>query len=178
MANGWASGVGLAVVVLGALGAPADASAQADAAYARASAGTRTLTLGSGTTIEMLLDETNLGSSEIEVAEITFPVGTNPPAGHRHGSLEIFYVVEGVLGHVVNGEEHRIEPGMVGVVKPGDEVIHRVLSEVPVRAVVMWVPGGESDRIAPRERWTPVGPPEPADGSPDGRGGPAGGGQR
>ena len=119
--------------------------------------GIRMLTLGSGTSIKMMLDATNLGSGEIEVAEITFPVGANASAGHRHGAMEIFYVVEGVLGHVVNGEEHRIEPGMVGVVKPGDEVIHRVLGDEPVKAVVIWVPGGEGDRIAPAERWTPIG---------------------
>ncbi|HZD04831.1 MAG TPA: cupin domain-containing protein, partial [Longimicrobiales bacterium] len=88
--------------------------------------------------------------------EITLPVGSSPAAGHRHGAMEIFYVVEGVLGHVVNGEELRLEPGMVGVVKPGDSVIHRVLSDVPVKALVLWVPGGEADRIAPPERWTPV----------------------
>jgi len=133
------------------------AAAQQTDGYARASAGTRSLTLGAGTTIKLLLDATNLGSAEIEVAEITFPVGTSPTAGHRHGALEIFYVVEGVLGHVVNGEEHRVQPGMVGVVKPGDEVMHRVLSDVPVKALVLWVPGGEAERIAPAERWTRIG---------------------
>ena len=133
------------------------ASAQQADGYARASGGTRMLALGSGTSIKMLLDATNLGSGEIEVAEITFPVGANPVAGHRHGAMEIFYIVEGVLGHVVNGEEHRLDPGMVGVVKPGDEVMHRVLGDQPVKALVLWVPGGEGDRIAPAERWTRIG---------------------
>jgi hypothetical protein len=35
-------------------------------------------------------------------------------------------------------------------------VQHRVL-EGPLKVVVIWVPGGEGDRIAPRERWGPVG---------------------
>lgn len=151
--GGRAAALAVACVALGA----ASVEAQEPEGYARSSAGTRMLTLGAGTTIKMLLDASNLGSSEIEVAEITFPAGTNPPGGHRHGALEIFYVVEGVLGHVVNGQEHRVEPGMVGVVKPGDEVIHRVLSEEAVKALVLWVPGGEGDRIAPPDRWTPVG---------------------
>ena len=125
--------------------------------YERAGAGTRMLTLGSGTSIKMLLEASNLGSGEIEVAEIVFPPGMNPAGGHRHGATEIFYVVEGVLGHVVNGVEHRLEPGMVGVVKPGDEVMHRVLSDGPVKAVVLWVPGGEANRIAPPDRWTRIG---------------------
>ncbi len=149
----------LAVLVAGGLTlawAPAGSSQQADG-YARASAGTRSLTLGSGTSIKMLLDATNLGSDAIEVAEITFPVGLNPTAGHHHGAMEIFYIVEGVLGHVVNGVEHRLGPGMAGVVKPADEVIHRVLSDQPVKALVLWVPGGEADRIAPSDRWTRIG---------------------
>ncbi len=136
--------------------APAGSAQQADG-YARASTGTRVIELGSGTSIKMLLDASNLGSAEVEVAEITFPVGLNPTAGHSHGATEIFYIIEGVLGHVVNGEEHRLGPGMVGVVKPADEVIHRVLSDQPVKALVLWVPGGEGDRIAPRDRWTPIG---------------------
>ena len=136
--------------------APASSAQQADA-YARSSSGTRTITLGSGTVIKMLLDASNLGGEEIEVAEITFAVGPSPSAGHHHGVMEIFYIVEGVLGHVVNGVEHRLEPGMAGVVRPADEIIHRVLSDEPVKAVVLWVPGGEGDRIAPPDRWTRIG---------------------
>lgn len=133
------------------------ASAQDADRYARASSGTRELTLPGGTTIKLLLEAANLGSDALEVAEITFPVGTSPATGHRHGATEIFYVVEGVLDHVVNGAAHRLEPGMVGVVKPGDEVIHRVASDVPVKALVLWVPGGEAERIAPEERWRRLG---------------------
>ncbi len=139
------------------------AQAQAEG-YARSSAGTRQLTLANGTTIKLLLEAANLGSGEIEVGEITFVPGPAATMGHRHGAMEIFYVVNGVLGHVVNGEEHRLEPGMVGVVKPGDTVIHRVLSAGPVKAVVLWVPGGEASRIAPLERWVPV-PKRSGDGS-------------
>lgn len=136
---------------------PSMATAQQGDDYDRRSDGVRVLELGGGTTIEVLLDASNLGTDELEVAEITFPVGMSPARGHGHGAMEIFYVVEGVLGHVVNGEEYRIEPGMVGVVKPGDEVIHRVLSDTPVRALVIWVPGGEADRIAPPDRWREIG---------------------
>lgn len=135
---------------------PSGVRAQQPGGYARSSTGTRELTLGSGTVIKMLLDASNLGSGEIEVAEITFQPGPNPSAGHRHGATEIFYVIEGVLGHVVNGTEYRLEPGMVGVVKPADEIMHRVL-EGPVKAVVIWVPGGEGNRIQPAENWRPLG---------------------
>jgi quercetin dioxygenase-like cupin family protein len=131
-------------------------SASAQDGYARSSTGVREVTLGSGTVIKMLLDASNLGSDEIEVGEITFPTVTSPTAGHRHGATEIFYVIEGVLGHVVNGQEHRLGPGMVGVVKPTDEVMHRVL-EAPVKAVVIWVPGGEGNRVQPEDRWRQLG---------------------
>lgn len=146
--------VGLAGVLAGGL-MMCTRGIEAQDGYAAASSGTRALTLGSGTAFRMLLDETNLGSDEIEMAEITLPAGTST-AAHRHTSIEIFYVLEGVLGHVVNGVEHRLEPGMVGVVKPGDDVAHRA-PDGPVKALVVWVPGGEGDRIAPRERWTPIG---------------------
>jgi quercetin dioxygenase-like cupin family protein len=133
------------------LACASEGEAQATSDYQPASSGTRELTLGSGTVIKMLLDASVLGTDAVEVAEITFPAGASS-AGHRHGAMEMFYVVEGVLGHVVNGVEHRLEPGMAGVVKPSDEVEHRVL-EGPLKVVVIWVPGGEGDRIAPRERW-------------------------
>lgn len=131
----------------------ATALAAQQSEYARSSGGTRSLTLGSGTVIKMLLDASNFGGLEVEVGEITFPAGQPPGGAHRHGSTEIFYVVEGVLGHVVNGELHRLEPGMVGLVKPTDQIAHQVI-EGPVKAVVVWLPGGESTRIAPLERWT------------------------
>ena len=143
-------------VVGAALSVAAPVTAQQAGEYQRSSSGTRMLEFPNGTAIRLLLDASNLGSSELEVAEITFPVGTDPASGHRHGATEIFYVVEGVLGHVVNDEAHRLEPGMVGVVKPGDMVTHRVLSDVPVKALVLWLPGGEANRIAPYERWTPI----------------------
>ena len=149
--RGFLSVLGSLALVLASGG---QASGQTDD-YARASSGTRQLTLGSGTTIKLLLDATNLASDAIEVAEINFPAGADAARGHRHGSTEIFYVVEGVLGHVVNGVEHRLEPGMVGVVKPTDEIIHRTFDQ-PVKAVVIWVPGGEAARISPLERWTRI----------------------
>ena len=88
--SGLAVGAGLL------LSCPPPVLAQQPDGYARSTAGTRELTLGSGTVIKMLLDASNLGTGEIEVAEITFPVGApNPSAGHRHGATEIFYVIEG-----------------------------------------------------------------------------------
>ena len=116
------------------------------ATYNAASSGTRNLTLDS-VTIKILLDESNLGRSDIEVGEVLLPISYGEGAVHPHGVLEIFYVVEGIMGHEVNGKAHTLNPGDVGFVNPGDKVKHSVLSDVPVKAVVIWLPGGEADAL-------------------------------
>jgi quercetin dioxygenase-like cupin family protein len=137
--------------------AAAPLNARAQATYEAAPHGTRVLERGP-LSIKVLVEAANLGGAEVEVGEITFPAGGSPARGHKHGAVEIFYVLEGELGHVVNGEEHRLTRGMVGIVRPGDEVIHRVLSAEPVKALVIWAPGGEVARIAPGFEQKPVGP--------------------
>ena len=78
---------------------------------------------------------------------ITFPPGTNS-GEHPHGVTEIFYVLDGELEHVVNGDSHILTPGMLGYVKPPDLVNHRVAPDgSPARALVIWAPGGEAVRI-------------------------------
>jgi len=118
----------------------------ATATYNAASSGTENLILGP-VTIKMLIDKSNLGRSDIEVGELNLPPSYGEGAAHPHGSLEIFYVVEGILGHEVNGKMYTLNPGDVGYVNPGDKVSHSVLSEVPVKAVVIWLPGGEADAL-------------------------------
>ena len=103
-----------------------------------------------GTVFRLLLDENNVGTKDVEVGEMVFQPGTES-ASHAHGSLEIFYVIEGVLEHIVNGNSYILEPGMVGFVHAGDEVIHKVPEGRPAKTLVIWVPGGESDRI--RANW-------------------------
>lgn len=126
--------------------------------YAPSTSGTRIFqSRQSGLTIKMLVEAANLGSADVEIGEITFPAGADAPQGHRHGSIEIFYVLSGVLEHVVNDETHRLEPGMVGIVRPGDAVIHRVPGDEPVRALVMWAPGGEAARLERFFEVVPIG---------------------
>lgn len=134
---------------------PSASVAQAAEEYERSGRGTRVLAGQNGFAIEMLVEASNLGSSEVEVGRVTFPAGSRGGA-HLHGSIEIFYVLSGVMEHVVNGEAHRIEPGDVAIVKPGDRVEHRVLSDEPVEALVIWAPGGEAERIAPFFTEVPV----------------------
>jgi uncharacterized cupin superfamily protein len=103
----------------------------------------------------VLVEASNFGGAEVEVAELTLQPGGSA-ATHRHGSHELIYVLAGTLDHIVNGETHRLEPGMVGVVKQGDTVAHKVASTTPVKAVLVWAPGGEADRLAKMFKASPV----------------------
>ena len=100
-----------------------------------------------GTELKVLLDGRGRDGN-VDVAEITFSPGTNS-GDHPHGSTEIFYVIEGQLEHVVNGESRILEPGMLGLVEPPDAVNHITQSDRPAtKAVVIWAPGGEAARLA------------------------------
>jgi len=137
---------------------PSRAAAQDSTQYRRSSAGTRWLESDAGLSIKVLVESAVLGGSNVEIAEATFLAGMGAgPASHRHGSTEIIYVVAGELDHVVNGESHRLTPGMVGIVKPADTVIHRVVGQAPVKVLLIWAPGGEVERLARVLRQRPIG---------------------
>ena len=102
-----------------------------------------------GTTLRIMLDDTNVGP-EVTVGEMIFP--PNQDSGdHQHGAIEMFYVVSGELEHVVNGVSQILKPGMSGFVKPPDKVRHKT-GPAGAKVVVVWVPGAEGKRIA--SRWT------------------------
>jgi quercetin dioxygenase-like cupin family protein len=133
------------------------ANAQDTASYKRSSNGTRVLENDAGTTIKILVERSVLGDSGIEIAEATLPAGAGAgPASHRHGSAEMIYVISGELDHIVNGTAHRLTPGMIGIVKPSDTVIHRVVGSTPVKVLLIWAPGGEVERLAQRFRQRPI----------------------
>ena len=128
-----------------------------DSTYRRSSSGTRILENDAGTTIRILVENTVVPGTGVEIAEATLPVGSGAgPASHRHGVMEMIYVISGELDHVVNGEAHRLTPGMVGIVKPADTVIHRVVGQSPVKMLLIWAPGGEVERLAQRFRQRPI----------------------
>ena len=150
------SGVLIALVAV-AVSSAAVAQQGGGVSYERGTSGTRWLEGNNGFSIKMLVERANLGGGEVEVGEITFPVGSGQSRrSHTHGAVEIFYILDGQLDHIVNDTSHVLDPGMVGIVRPGDGVVHRVLSDVPVRALVIWAPGGEADRIAGNFRQRPV----------------------
>ena len=144
------------VTVFFCAGAAMSAGAQ-DSTYRRSSSGTRVLENDAGTSIKILVERAVLGDSGIEIAEATLPVGAGAgAASHRHGVTEMIYVISGELDHVVNGTAHRLTPGMVGIVKPADAVIHRVVGQSPVKVLLIWAPGGEVERLAQRFRVRPI----------------------
>lgn len=115
--------------------------------YAIATKGTRWLDGPGGLKVKMLVERSNLGGDEVEIGEITFPADYKKSPPHRHGQVEIFYVQSGRLGHEVNGVKQVIEPGMVGIVRPGDSVVHSVESDEAVHGLVIWTPTGEAETL-------------------------------
>jgi len=105
-----------------------------------------------GTTLKLMLDTSNVGS-EVSVGEITFPPNTDS-GDHKHGAIEIFYVLSGELEHVVNGKSQILKPGMTGYVRPPDTVRHKT-GAAGAKAVVIWVPGEEAAKIAARWKKEP-----------------------
>ena len=104
---------------------------------------------------KLLLDQSNLGGKELEMAELTLLAG-EVVGSHRHEAVEIFYVLSGTLGHEVNGEMHMLTPGMVGVVRPEDSVRHVVPKTGDVRLLVIWAPAGEAKKFFDPAKSTPV----------------------
>lgn len=113
-------------------------------AYKRASSGTRQFqwdTENGLGWIKVLVEKANLGFDGAEVIEIFFPPA-HEGEPHFH-EFEILYVIEGELGHIVDGETHVLTPGMVGIVRYPQEVVHKTLSEDGVRVLVIWPLGNE-----------------------------------
>jgi quercetin dioxygenase-like cupin family protein len=109
---------------------------------------------------KLVIDESNLGGKELEVAEITIPAGTETPS-HAHGSVEIIYVLSGTYDHEVNGKRYRLTPGMVGIVRPPDKVRHLVPKDgEDARLLILWAPAGEAVRFANSKGTTPKPVPE------------------
>lgn len=95
---------------------------------------------------KLVIDESNLGGKELEVAEVTIPAGTTTPS-HGHGAIEVLYVLSGTYEHEVNGKLYRLTPGMVGIVRPGDKVRHTATKDGNTKLLVIWTPAGEARRL-------------------------------
>ena len=105
-----------------------------------------------GTTLRLMLDESNVGP-EVTLGEMVFQPNSDS-GDHKHGATEMFYVVSGELDHVVNGKSQILKPGMAGYVKPPDSVRHKT-GPAGAKVVVVWVPGDEGKKIAARWKKEP-----------------------
>jgi quercetin dioxygenase-like cupin family protein len=114
----------------------------------------------SGRKWKLLLNESNLGGKEVEIAEITIPAGTTV-GSHAHGAVEILYVLSGIYEHEVNGKLYRLTPGMVGIVRPEDKVRHLVPRDGDARLLIIWAPAGEAARAFANAKGTTPAPVTP-----------------
>ena len=128
-------------------------SAGNTAKYSQSTSGVRDFMIGA-TAVKVLIDSATLGGSEMELARLTLPPANPaaPPRAHTHAHVEVLYVLSGEMDHIVNGVSHVLTPGMAGIVRPGDQVTHKVLSPDSVRVLVIWAPGSELARLAPPPR--------------------------
>jgi quercetin dioxygenase-like cupin family protein len=100
--------------------------------------------------IKVLIDEQLGGTKDVTIAELTIPPGVDVP-DHVHQSTEIFYILSGELEQTSDGKVQKLTAGMACLVPANSTTHHKVTSKEPVRALVIWAPGGEEKRIT--ERW-------------------------
>jgi quercetin dioxygenase-like cupin family protein len=110
----------------------------------------KVFTSPSGTQLRVLVDAASLGGSEVEVAELTF-VPNSDSGDHRHAVTETFYVLEGELDQVINGNPVKLGPGMVASIRSTDTVRHKS-GPKGAKVLVIWAPGGEIARVS--AKWT------------------------
>ena len=100
--------------------------------------------------IRVVIDQQLGGTSDVTVAELVIPPGVDVP-DHVHQSTEIFYILSGELEQTSEGKVQKLTAGMSCLVPANTTTHHKVTSKEPVRALVIWAPGGEEKRIV--ERW-------------------------
>lgn len=96
--------------------------------------------------IRVVINEQLGGTKEVSIAELEIPPGVDVP-DHVHQSTEIFYVLSGELEQTSEGKVQKLTAGMAALVPANTTTHHKVTSKEPVRALVIWAPGGEEQRI-------------------------------
>jgi quercetin dioxygenase-like cupin family protein len=104
-----------------------------------------------GTRMQILVDESNVRGTEVEVVELTFPANSDS-GDHRHAVTETFYVLEGEMEQVINGTPVKLTPGMAASIRATDQVRHKS-GPNGAKVLVVWAPGGEIGRVT--ARWKP-----------------------
>jgi mannose-6-phosphate isomerase-like protein (cupin superfamily) len=100
--------------------------------------------------IRVVIDQKLGATKDVTVAELLIPSGVDVP-DHIHQSTEIFYILSGELEQTSDGKVEKLTAGMACLVPANSTTHHKVTSKEPVRALVIWAPGGEEKRIV--EGW-------------------------
>jgi dihydroorotase/N-acyl-D-amino-acid deacylase len=104
-----------------------------------------------GTRMKILVDESDVRGTEVEIVELTFPANSDS-GDHRHAVTETFYVLEGELEQVINGTAVKLTPGRSVSIRSTDQVRHRS-GPNGAKVIVVWAPGGEIARVT--AKWQP-----------------------
>ena len=115
------------------------------------SASARVFVSPGGAQLKVLVDAASLGGTEVEVAELT--LAPNSDSGeHRHAVTETFYLLEGDMEQVINGNPVKLTPGTVASIRSTDQVRHKA-GPKGAKVLVIWAPGGEVGRVT--AKWKP-----------------------
>ncbi len=100
--------------------------------------------------LRVVIDQHLGGTTTVSVADLVIPPGVDVP-DHIHQAAEIFYILSGELEQTSEGKVQKLTAGMACLVPANTTTHHKVTSKGPVRALVIWAPGGEEKRIV--EQW-------------------------
>ncbi|WP_138473471.1 cupin domain-containing protein [Poseidonocella sp. HB161398] len=75
------------------------------------------------------------------LVECTVPVGAGAPPNHHAGETEAFYILEGEIGFMIEGEECLARAGDYVAIPDGAVHAFRAVGEAPARVLVLNAPG-------------------------------------
>lgn len=79
--------------------------------------------------------------------ECLVPVGAGAPPNHHAGETEAFYVIEGQVGFMLNGEEILAGPGDHIAIPDGAVHAFQAVGDTPARLLIINAPGNMHDQF-------------------------------
>lgn len=75
------------------------------------------------------------------LVECLVPVGAGAPPNHHAGETEAFYVLDGAIGFMLNGEERLLKAGDFLAIPDGALHAFQAVGETPARVLILNAPG-------------------------------------
>ena len=75
------------------------------------------------------------------LVECTVPVGAGAPPNHHAGETEAFYILEGEVGFMIDGQERLARAGDYVAVPDGAVHAFQAVGDAPARVLVLNAPG-------------------------------------